>query len=303
MKTDALNRRKRTEIQPTGKDPVLNGAVLNLLEGLRRYHPLPPRLAFRLWNGGNYYPYFQDKLTDLTHERPGGEAPVILRSEYFNPKGVLNSEPVWYELSPRGYAIAEGRAPHPIELLERDHIKHRAFNASVGASFEVLAPEYGLSLLTLEDILAHKRCPEATRTLRNPLAIPLPGERHVEPDRLFGLSYGENRFRFFAVEIDRATETNRRTVFGKLDRWSEVMSAGLHTSFYGLPNMRVMFITTAPGRITQLLQYLDGKPHADKFVFKALPNFGDHWRAPREPVAELFDQWETMAGPFDITKL
>lgn len=300
MNTDALNRRRRTDVQPTGKDPQLNPPMLDLLEGLRRYHPLPPKIAFHLWPGGNYYPYFQDKLTDFTNERPDGEEPVIVRPEYFNPKGVLNSEPVWYDLSPRGRRIALSLASHPLSIPERDHMKHRAFNACVGASFEVLVPE-NVRHIHLEEIIAHGNCPTATRALKNPLLIPLPHGKHVEPDRLMGLERPDG-FSFFGIEVDRATESNIRTVFEKLDNWITVMDRGIFRSFYGLPNFRVLFITTAPGRIDSYLDYLQGKPKADRFLFKALPNFGVHWTAPRAPIAELYEPWITVTGMKDISK-
>jgi hypothetical protein len=298
METDTLSRRKRTTVQPTGKDPQLNQGVIDLLEGLRRYHPLPPKLAFHFWSGGSYYPGFQSKLTDLTHERPGGEAPVIERTEHFNPQGVLNSEPLWYELSTRGKKIAESLAEQPLEIPERDHIKHRAFNACVGASFELLAPEHELRAVHLEEILSHARCPEMTRKARNPLGIPI-GQRQVEADRLFGLKR-ENGYSFFAVEIDRATESNIRTVYAKLDNWIEVMQGRLFEPFYGLPNLRVLFITTAPGRMNTYIDYLKNKPKGDRFLFKALPDFGVHWKAPRGLLWELFTPWIATNGLKDI---
>lgn len=298
MKTDALNRRKRTETQPTGKNPRLTSDVLAFLEGLRRYHPLPTRLAFEFYPGITYYPSFQERLTDLTHERPDGEQPVIRRTEYFNPKGVLNSEPVWYELSDRGERIARGNAKNPLDVPERDHIKHRAFNACVGASLEVAKPDH-MELVHLEDIVAHDRCPALTKRLSNPLLLSL-GKQYVEADRLFGFKRGGG-FDFYAVEIDRATETNQRTIHDKLDRWSTVMTGKYHRSFWGIPNLKIMFITTAPGRIESLLAYLRGKPNADRFLFKAFPQFGDDWRAPRRPLVELFEPWRTVNGEVDIT--
>lgn len=294
MKTDTLNRRKRQTVQPTGKNPELTQGVLDMLEGLRRYHPLPPKLAFEFHSTIGYYPTFQDKLTTLTHERPGGEAPVIERTEYFNPEGVLNSEPVWYELSQRGKRIAESLAKSPLAIPERDHIKHRAFNACVGASFQILAERHGLRHMHFEEIIAHQRCPEATRKLPNSMRMPL-GKRHVEADRIVGFK-SDKGYSFFAVEIDRATESNIRTVYEKLNNWIAVMQQGLFSSFYGLPNMRVLFITTAPGRIDTYIDYLKDKPKGERFLFKALLEFGVHWKAPREPISELYAPWITTTG-------
>jgi len=231
MKTDALDRRKRTYVQPTGKNLKINAGVLSLIEGLRRYHPLPPQIAFRLWNAGTYYPRFQDRLTDLTNEMTGGGDPLLWRTEYFNPKGVLNSEPVWYELSPRGLRMAQSLAEHPLTIPERDHIKHRAFNACVGASFEIFAPLHGMRSIHFEDIIAHPRCPSSTRALSNPLMIPLPHGKHVEADRIHGFEHIGEGFWFYAIEIDRATESNVRTVYEKLDNWLYVLQHRLYRSF------------------------------------------------------------------------
>ena len=85
----------------------------------------------------------------------------------------------------------------------------------------------------------------------------------VEPDRVFGLHFEgapENRRRvFFFLEADRGTMPVRRkgltqTSFArKLLAYQETWRRGLHRSHLGLPNFRVLTVTTSRERVGHLV--------------------------------------------------
>lgn len=119
---------------------------------------------------------------------------------------------------------------------------------------------------------------------------------------LIDLEYPEG-YRFFAVEIDRATETID-TLKEKFACYSEIIRRRLFAEHWGIRNLSVMFVTTAPGRIETLRKLLEGEPYADRFLFAAAPDFGVVWTTPRALSKKLFDEPCPSAGkePFHISK-
>ncbi len=317
-------RRHRTRQQADNRPAALTPGISRVLQLLRHCHVASTDLMFRAWCGegrGNEV-HFRNLMTRVFHnplKLPHGgfsETPVVFRPGELNPDKGAKCEPAWYALTPAGQALAQ--EGHSIALAgKRDHWHHRAMGGSVAASFQLLAPEFGLAYGTLEDILLRPKCPPGTKTAANPLILQL-DDRRLEPDDFFRLEYQRPdesaAFRYFAREDDRATEQiiERKTtgysttssVEDKLLRHLEVIAKGVFRTHFGITSYRVLFITTAPGRIDPLLDFLRGKPGAEFILFKALPNFStDHWCAPREPMRQLFEPWETVNGLFDITKL
>jgi len=302
---DGIDRRLRTASQSTDKGVVLSGRDLQLFAALRRHAPLPTHLAFEFWRGAEraYFPYFQERLRDLFHETRGG-GPFLVRPPELNPQWALG-EPAWYDLSPAGRILAASLLERGRTHPKHDALFHRAMGACVGASIELGAPGRGMRFIHLEEILAHSTCPEQTQSATSPLLVNLHGGK-LEPDDLFGLHSSGVGYRFFAREDDRGTETFDRSnrlqssIRAKLDKYLELMTTGKYQTQWGVPNLRVMFITTLPGRIETLRAYLKGKPFADRFLFKALPTFGAIWKAPRVPLDELFQPWLSVEGRFEF---
>jgi hypothetical protein len=300
---DGIDRRLRTASQSTDKGVVLSKRDLQLFAALRRHAPLPTHLAFQFWRGAEraYFPYFQERLRDLFHERKGG-GPFLVRPPELNPQWALG-EPAWYNLSKAGLAFAASLLERGRAIPKHDPLFHRAMGACIGASFELGATGRGMRYIHCEEILARPTCPEATRRSANPLLVSI-GHGKLEPDDLFGVYAPGVGYRFFVREDDRGTESFDRSnrlqssIRAKLDKYIELMTRGEYRVQWGVPNLRVMFVTTVPGRIETLRAYLRGKAHADRFLFKALPTFGAIWRAPREPLDELFDPWEEIDGQF-----
>ena len=81
--------------------------------------------------------------------------------------------------------------------------------ACAEASLELTARSKGLRYIPRSEILTRPQCPQATKDDINPMAVRIAamGQKALIPDDLFGLEYPGVGFRFFAVEIDRNTES------------------------------------------------------------------------------------------------
>lgn len=187
------------------------------------------------------------------------------------------SEPLAYALGNRGAEVlkAEGlsrqggiRWNTKNRNLSRVFLHHTLAVAEVMVAFEVACRNHeGVQFIPPEEVLAG--APEATRRLRLPfrwqVEIRHDGKPHrlgVEPDRVFGLRFeGKpvNRERaFFFLEADRGTMPVVRkglaqTSFArKLLGYQETWRRGLHKRHLGIPNFRVLTVTTNPKRVGHL---------------------------------------------------
>lgn len=294
-------RRKKHERSSTGKQVLLQVRDRNALAALNRHGPLPRDILFPFWAGGKPVSMgiFQTRMKYLFHETVGG-GPFVSRPEQLNPKHV-KSEPSWYDLTPSSRQALLERGV-PLAKIRRDWIHHQAMSACVSASLELGALARDIRFVSKEEIFAHPKCPFGTAESRNPLVIPT-GKRRLEPDNLIGLEYREG-YRFFAMEIDRATETID-TLREKFSCYSEILRKKLFANHWGIRNLSVMFVTTAPGRIETLRKLLKGDPYADRFLFAAAPDFGIDWNTPRAPLKHLFEEpWlRPDKGTLDISKV
>jgi hypothetical protein len=177
------------------------------------------------------------------------------------------SEPLVYALGNRGAAVlvAEGERGGALRWdtsrnVSRQFLRHTLAVAEVMVAFEVACRDTeGVEFIRPEEILAG--APEATRRLRLPFRWQVEvierGKLHrlgVEPDRVFGLSFAgapeHRRLAYFFLEADRGTmpltrqglwQTSfRRKLLGYRETWRQ----GLHRTHLGIPNFRVLTVTT-----------------------------------------------------------
>jgi hypothetical protein len=187
------------------------------------------------------------------------------------------SEPLVYALGNRGVAVlaAEGERGGALRWdksrnVSRQFLRHTLAVAEVMVAFEVACRDTeGVTLIQPEEILT--AAPEATRRLRLPFRWQVEvSERDklhrlgVEPDRVFGLSFAgepEHRRRaYFFLEADRGTmpvvrqglvQTSfRRKLLGYQETWRQ----GLHRIHLGIPNFRVLTVTTNEERARRLIE-------------------------------------------------
>jgi hypothetical protein len=185
------------------------------------------------------------------------------------------SEPLVYALGNRGAAVlaAEGERSGALRWesrnVSRQFLRHTLAVAEVMVAFEVACRDTeGVEFIPSEEILAG--APKATRRLRLPfrwqVEVREGGNLHrlgVEPDRVFGLRFAgepEGRQRaYFFLEADRGTmpvmrqgleQTSfRRKLLGYGETWRQ----GLHRTHLGIPNFRVLTVTTNEERMRHLV--------------------------------------------------
>jgi hypothetical protein len=188
------------------------------------------------------------------------------------------SEPLVYALGNRGAEVleAEGKVRRggirwdaKKRNVSRVFLHHTLAVAEVMVAFEVacLAHEE-VRFIPPEEILMGT--PESTRRLRLPFRWQVeirrggkPYHLGVEPDRVFGLHFEdapENRRRaYFFLEADRSTMPVTRKSLGqtsllrKLLAYQETWRQGLHRRHLGIPNFRVLTVTTSEERVGHLL--------------------------------------------------
>lgn len=186
------------------------------------------------------------------------------------------SEPMVYALGNGGAAVlaAEGERGGALRWdknrnVSRQFLRHTLAIAAVMVAVEVACrSREGVTFIPPEAVLA--AAPEATRRLRLPfrwqVEVQEGGKLHrlgVEPDRVFGLRFaGEPKHRrraYFFLEADRGTmpvarqglaQTSfRRKLLGYQETWRQ----GLHRTHLGVPNFRVLTVTTNEERMRHMV--------------------------------------------------
>ena len=131
------------------------------------------------------------------------------------------------------------------------------------------------------------------------------------PDDLFGLHYPGIGYRFFAVEVDRCTESIERsrdakgTFAAKIAAYQEVLTARRYREWWGIPNLTVLTVTTNLGHAANLVEHVR-RPgqHGDRFAFAVEPSFGANWRVPKQVMGHLLDRpWMTASGTKSIGRV
>ena len=313
MRRDALNRRLRfAEPQPIGKIAGVKAADVEIFDAIQRHGPLPTHLLYEC--AKHLRPGFRahaDRVTKFYH---GAEntPPRLSRPPQQFASFAARYQPLIYDLTDAGrQVLAEADRLDRYAPPRTDHFLHRFMGASISASIEVLARERGIAFIPAEQILSRPRCPESTRTSFNPLAIPTPGAPgSLVPDNLFGFRYPGDGYRFFAVEIDRNTEsierkTRNQDAFTKnIHGYREIFRSCAFERHWGVPNLLLLTVTTNHAHMFNLLRHIAklDDPLTERFLFKAEPTFGVNWRVPRAVLAHLFSPWERVGTQFDISK-
>lgn len=189
------------------------------------------------------------------------------------------SEPLVYALGSRGAELLETegvvrrsgvRWDTKNRNLSRVFLHHTLAVAEVMGAFEVACrSRKDVRFIPPDEVLAG--APEATRRLRLPfrwqVEVRHDGKLHrlgVEPDKVFGLRFKnapENRrHAFFFLEADRGTMPVRRRGLGqtsflrKLVCYQETWRQGIHRQHLGIPNFRVLTVTTSRERVEHLVK-------------------------------------------------
>jgi hypothetical protein len=279
-----------------------------LFQAIERHGPLPTPYIYEFTKHlRKDYVHLQHRLTEFYNGDACG--PYLTRPPQQYAGYAARYQHLVYDLAPRARReLTErgGIAPHPTKRT--DPFLHRLMCACVGASFELSATTQGLRYIPRHEILTHQRCPAATRTAPNPLAISLPGtgDRTLIPDDLFGLHYPGVGFSFFAVEIDRNTESIERTsleqsAFGKkVIGYLRLLQHRAYRDWWGIPNLTVLTVTTNATHATNLVGFVRKhvpSEYTERFRFAWEPSFSSNWRVPERVLSSLLDgPWLTTGA-------
>ena len=298
MEKDALNRRIRFAApQPVGDTIELQETDNLVFEAIDRHGPLPAPILFEfVCHKLRSYGTFQHRLTKL-YNGAKRVPPLLCRPPQQFAGYEARYQPIFYDLLPAGRTALGSRATQH-SPKRRDTFLHRAMTACVAASFEIVCRRTGIRYIPKEEILRHEKCPDATRFAMDPLAMPVnvDGMSAVTPDDLFGFQYPNGQYRFFALEVDRKTESIERVnpsqnTFGRKVRcYFDVLERKVFAGHFGLPNMTVLTVTTNEKHSENILAFIrqQNEPRlAPKFLLKVDEHFSANWRAPRAPLTHL----------------
>jgi hypothetical protein len=308
MRLDALERRLRfAPPQPAGCGIVLTERDHLIFETLNRHGPLPSTYLFELTRHlpkSRHPKGFLRRLTKLYNgycadwrSHPDHICQPVAYLARPDWQGDEKDRPVIYALNPLSEAVLLSRG---IPVIRRnDHFIHRFMTACVGASLKLYLESRRCEYHDRFKILAHPRCPADTRTQDNPLIIPA-GGGYLVPDDFFAVQ-GE-RLWFYAVEIDRKTETIddtpvAKTSYGrKLKTYIEAIKTRAFSRHFGIPNnVKVLTVTSNERHMHGMIRYYRslGEPAlADRFLFSHADGFGAAWRVP--PL--LYFTWRDANG-------
>src|SRR6185437_1858190 len=283
-----MGRRSRMRRESRGKRLVLTPRDLEIFRLLCRYRYLNSEYL-HAFVGGQSEKRFKERLGDLFHEG------YLDRPQRQWDFAVCHQGPVVYESGERSEQIGQRHftnLAHPVTFL-RAH-QHRQFQHStmichVLAAVDLLTHRNpAIGFIGWNEILA--KGPVSLQSASRPFAISVPIANSTEygqieksllvPDAIFGIRYnevGSIKFRFFALEIDRATmpivRSDPRGVsyLRKLLAYRRMIELRLYKSFWGLPNLMVLTISTNENHLQHVIdQATEISKAPSPFFFKAL---------------------------------
>lgn len=284
---------------------LLTEADLQLFEAIQRHGPLPIQYLYAFTKSlRKDYTHLQNRLTEFYNGDADG--PYLTRPPQQFACFAARYQHLVYDLAPRARrALAEHDRLARYTVRRSDPFVHQLMQACVGASVQLTAPDHGVEYIHRETIFAHERCPASTKAAQNPLAMPIGNGsdgRVLIPDDLFGIRHPEKGYRFFAVEIDRNTESIERrdpaqTAFRrKIDEYVEVMERQAFQGRWGIPNLSVLSITTNAVHAQNLNKFSMRRVPVGltrRFLFMAMQSFSADRGVPRDNYSTLLN-WSVI---------
>lgn len=162
------------------------------------------------------------------------------------------------------------------------------------ASIEIGLKDTGHSIITWSEILERR----GTVTAENPFRLPCTidyiyqngaeyhADTHVVPDALFGIRHPDGLASFFVLEAERGNGIKRSNLdqpsfLKKLLAYRAISREGTYKDVYGIPNMRVLVVTTGDERIKHMRELAEVELTSSKlFLFNAIPTQDAMLKAP-----------------------
>lgn len=314
---DTLGRRSRLTPAPTGKRVSATARDLLWFAKLAEHGPLPT--SFLLAFGQDTHTSekrARERLADLFHETdtPEGGTYLSRPAQQFRTLDARYNQLV-YDLTEAGLqalrrsgrAVGEPRAPSGPWL-------HRLMTSCVTASIELATlARSDVSYIPQSQILQR-----AAADLRCPVRITDPAtgahfEKDLIPDAVFGLTYhapGGDRFRFFALEADRATEPvtsgswNRKSFERSLLQYEAYVAGGAYQDHLNLTApLLVLHVASDEVRAARMTEFVGERyPRGNAYILvQAWPDFGGAFRPPAPNPHLLESRWaRARLAPFVI---
>lgn len=317
---DTLSRRKRLRSISTGKRVTPQDRDLLWFAKLREHGPLPTSFLLQYcahMRGSEKRS--RERLTDLFNEdNTPDNGPYLLRPpQQFRTLDSRHNQLV-YDLAPAaGRALARCGQGSPSSKRNSGPWLHSFMVSCVTASIE-------LATLARSDIVYIPQSQILTRAdaeLRYPTRFVDPStkrviEKDLLPDALFGLEYmteAGSRYRFFAVEADRATEPaktnnfNRKSCLRNLLQYQDYVGGGSYRKHLNLT--APLLVLNVVSDMTRMRRCLDlTKKHYPSgnayMLYQAWEDLGAVFRPPVPRLALLAENWSRgVLGPFRINCL
>lgn len=305
--SDQYQRRSRLRATSTGKCVSPTDRDMLWFSKLAEHGPLPTSFLLAFSRGSHASEKrARERLTDLFHEsdaQSGG--PYLIRPvQQFR---TLNSRynQLVYDLAPAGWrALERSGLDTSKRAAPSGPWLHRFMTSCVTASIELAT--FGrddITFISQSQILAR-----AEGELRCPVTITDPatgwtGPKDLIPDAVFGLRYrtaNGDRFRFFAVEADRATEPttssnwNRKSFERNLLQYDAYVAGGAYRAHLGLTApLLVLHVLTYAKRMQRMVEFVaETYSLGNAFMlFQAWEDFGPVFRPPEPRPAFLIGGW------------
>ncbi|QJB69858.1 replication-relaxation family protein [Parasphingorhabdus halotolerans] len=304
---DIFGRRSRLKPSSTGKCVRPTKRDMLWFGKLAEHGPLPSSFLLDFANHSHASKKrAKERLTDLFHEQltPHGGPYLIRPLQQFRTIDSRYNQLV-YDLAPAAIeALAGDRDYDFIRPTRSGPWLHNFMVSCITASIELacLDDPY-LNYIPQSQILRRAKV-----TMRYPTNVtdPVSGKAYrkdLVPDALFGIEYlGEqgSRFRFFAVEADRATEPatsqnfNRKSFRRHLLQYQQYIEQGLYKQHLNLTApMLVLNVTTTERRLEKMLKvterhFPDGCSYQ---LFQCWNDFGPVFTPPKPMPALLHRDW------------
>jgi hypothetical protein len=314
---DSLSRRKRLTPVSTGKRVTPQDRDLLWFSKLAEHGPLPSSFLLQYAKDMRRSDKrARERLTDLFNEdnTPDGGPYLTRPPQQFR---TLDSR---YNHLVYDVTLASKKALHKAGLSTGAPSSpsgpwlHRFMVSCITASVELATlDDPNITYIPQSQILRR-----AKTDLRFPVSIIDPvtncsQAKDLIPDAVFGLEYhtdSGSRFRFFAVEADRATEPatssnfNRKSFMRSLLQYEEYVAGGAYRQHLSLTApLLVLTVSSDPVRTARMIaliakHYPDGNAY---MLFQTWQDFGPVFRPPLSRPALLIGDWARGGlGPFGI---
>lgn len=316
-KFDALGRRSRTRPTPTGKRITPQPRDLLWFEKLAEHGPLPSSflLAFAK-DTHRSEKRAKERLTDLFNEdRTPHKGTYLTRPvQQFRTLDARYNQLV-YDLSPASVAALR-ESGSAIRSARSGPWQHSLMVSCITASIELACNERDdVNYIPQSKILAR-----ADKSLRWTTEICDPDsgasyEKDLLPDAVFGLEYltpDGTRYRFYALEADRATEPlrsaeiHRKSFLRHLLQYEDyIESAGYREHLNLTAPMMVLNVTTSEERAQRMLGLTKELfPRGNSYqLFRTWGAFGAAYAPPRPEFRLINESWRSTQAHYTINSV